>query len=258
MPSGVIYTAITGGKDALRPPLHVPPDVRCVCFTDDPSLRSDGWEIRVLDGSEPDPGRHARRPKLLPHLFLPEFEWSLWVDANFQIVGNLEPFLSEHLPRAPFQAFRHGERRCAYDEVEACIAHKKACPSLLRAQAGRYREAGMPDGLAVVQGAVLLRRHKQANVVATMELWWHETTRGSCRDQVSLPYVLWRRPESFGFFFAGGRPSLDEFHPLRRRPHAIEASYPCWATYPRGQRILQRLRCWHCRGERPPFRIPRG
>jgi hypothetical protein len=256
MNGGVIYTAIIGGKDVLRPPRHRVPGLGYVCFTDDPSLQSDIWEIRLLGKPHSDPTLVARQLKILAHRCFPDQSWSLWIDANLEIIGDLEPFLREHLPRAPFQTFRHYERRCAYEEIEACIEHKKACPRLLRAQAARYHDAGMPFGLPVPHSSVVLRRHREEAVVEAMERWWGELQGGSRRDQVSLPFVLWRLRTDFGFFFDGERPYHDGFPLLRRWPHAIEASYPCWATQPRRKRLVQIFRCWRCLGERPPLRVP--
>lgn len=251
---GVIYTAITGGKDELRAPGHVLPGVRYVCFTDDLSLRSDIWELRALERTDKDPTRVARRAKILPHRFLPGFDWSLWIDANFDVIGDLRPFLEANLPLAPFQAFQHAERDCAYREMDACVEHKKECPTILAAQAQRYRGLGMPDGRPVVLTGVLLRRHNDPSVVGAMESWWSEICSHSRRDQVSLPFVLWKQPTHFRFFLDDRTIGIEDALPLRRRLHQIEASFPCWrkADFPRS--LVEFVRCWRCRGERPPIR----
>lgn len=226
MGGGVIYTAICGGKDDLQEPEHVIHGVKYVCFTDDPNLRSETWEIRQLEWRHADPTRTARRPKLLPHRHLKGFEWSFWIDGNISITGDLEEFLSRHLALSPFMAFRQFQRTCAYQVVDACIRLNKDDPAVLLAQAARYRKLCMPEGLPVVGSCIMLRRHNEPDVMNLMELWWREVKRHSRRDQMSLPYVLWRNPNEFRFFYDGERPYWNELPFITRRKHLIKASHP--------------------------------
>ncbi len=229
---GVIYTAITGGKDVLREPRHLLPGVEYVCFTDDPHLTSKAWMVRLIEFANDDPILVARRPKLLAHLYLQDFDWSLWIDGNRGIRGDLAPFIGEHLGLGAFLGFRQYARTCAYQVAEACIELGKDRPEVLLAQVARYRSLGMPEGRPVVASGVLLRRHNDPAIIQTMELWWREVEAGSRRDQLSLPYVLWSHPTDFHWFYGGGRPYFDElpFLPLRR--HAIESSVASWPVPP--------------------------
>jgi hypothetical protein len=225
-PNGVIYTAITAGKDQLRNPVCRIPGVSYVCFTDTPHLYASAWQVRPINWTHADPTRMAKRPKLLPHRYLQEFDWSLWIDANFEIVDDLAPFIRDHLEQGPFHALRQFQRSCAYEVVDACIKYKKDDPAILRAQAGRYRELGMPVGLPVAACGVMLRHHNAPAVARTMELWWNELENGSRRDQLSLPFVLWRYPTDFRFFFDGKPPYWNALPFLRLHTHAIPASHP--------------------------------
>jgi len=47
----VVYTCITDDYDWLLPPLFTRADVRYICFTDRPRIRSRGWELRSIDPS---------------------------------------------------------------------------------------------------------------------------------------------------------------------------------------------------------------
>ena len=223
---GVIYTAVTGAKDVLTPPASRLPGVDYLCYTDDPSVRAEGWEMLPLEAHHPDPVRAAKRPKILPHLYLPACDWRLWVDANYRITGDLAPLLDAHLPHGPHFAFRQYKRACAYEEPEACIRHNKDDPVRLRAQAERYRSLGMPEGLPVPCNAVVLRRHGEPDVQGVMEAWWREIELGTRRDQVSLPFILWKHPNRFRFFHEGGTPHFDRLDYLRWTPHAIPESRP--------------------------------
>src|SRR5690625_7219416 len=45
----VVYTCNFGRYESVKPPVVVEPDMRCILFTDDPSLRSDVCAIRPID-----------------------------------------------------------------------------------------------------------------------------------------------------------------------------------------------------------------
>ena len=81
----VIYTAIFGGKDKLLEPEFVPEGCDFVCFTDTTNLKSSIWQIRQEKASSDDPVRSAKLFKILPHRFLGEYEYSVWVDGNILV-----------------------------------------------------------------------------------------------------------------------------------------------------------------------------
>lgn len=217
---GAVYTAITGGKDVLRPLQYVIPDVEYICFTDDPSMTAEGWTCRPLDYNHRDPTRRARRPKILAHQYLKDFDWSLWIDGNFEITGHIEAFIMEHVSEAAFHAFKHNKRAYAYEEFPRCKELEKDDPVLIDAQEARYRAEGMPEDRRLLYSGVLLRRHNDPEVKAAMKLWWSEIKRGSRRDQLSLPYVLWKQPVDFRVF--GTKLFWNQLPFIQRKAHQIK------------------------------------
>src|SRR5690606_31706130 len=81
--SVAIYTALFGGHDRLleQPPIDA---VDFVCFSDDPTLQSRTWEIRLQPRRE-HPRRAARDIKTSPDRHLPDHDWTIWVDARLSI-----------------------------------------------------------------------------------------------------------------------------------------------------------------------------
>lgn len=187
----VIYTAITGGKDKLRDPKHILPGAEYVCFTDTPGVRSSIFDIRALPFTEATPRLTARRLKLFPHLLFPQHETSLWVDGSRLIRGDLNGLLQE-AGGAFMAAFTHPHRGCLYQEAELCARLGRDDPALLAAHIAQYRREGVPENLGLAETGVLLRRHHVPVVKTLMEAWWQQVATHSQRDQVSLPYVLWK------------------------------------------------------------------
>ena len=82
----VIYTAITGKYDNLQEPEYIPKGYDFICFTDHKINKSNSiWNIKHILPLYNDNTRVARKYKILPHRFLPEYDLSIWIDGNFII-----------------------------------------------------------------------------------------------------------------------------------------------------------------------------
>jgi O-antigen biosynthesis protein len=215
-----VFTALFGSYDRL---LEQAPadDVDFICFTDDASLTSRTWDVRVVDVGERGI-RAARRVKTGPHRMLPDHEWTIWVDARLSIRSHeLVPTLLRHAAPSGMAAMVHRQRHCAYDE--AMEVYRKGfdqSPQLVE-QIRRYRRAGFPAGRGLVSTMVVARRNDE-QVRQVNERWWSEIERGSIRDQVSLPFVLWE---------LGFEPGLVDLDPYENElyvlhHHLVARRYP--------------------------------
>lgn len=210
----VAYTAIFGGRDTLKDPAFVTQGCRYVCFTDAP-LQSDVWEIVEAGLQGRDPRRAARRYKLLSHRAV-DSEYSLWVDGSFRINADVRDVVDRYLASADIALFSHPDRDCVYDEAEVCVQLGLDDLDVIRHQIDRYRAAGLPRHGGLSASGVVLRRHTAA-VVELNDTWWRECDGGSCRDQLSLDFCLWRLGLARGLIPGNIRKS-DEFQLLGHVP----------------------------------------
>jgi len=85
----VVYTCLTGNYDTL--PLHsyLAYDWDYVCFTDSEELlkakQFGAWRIRPIAFSKLDNARNNRWHKTHPHVILPDYDESIYIDANIAI-----------------------------------------------------------------------------------------------------------------------------------------------------------------------------
>lgn len=199
----VIYTAIFGGKDGLIEPTFNIPGFDFVCFTDNPRLRSDIFDIRIVKAELSDPTRSARMYKILSHKVLPEYDYSVWIDGNVRLKkGNLRELLGKYLAKHDMALYRHPERECIHEEAQACIDFRKEDPTLLLKQVRHYDKSGYPRKNGLVMTSVLFRNHRSAKLREVNEQWWEELSRFSKRDQLSFNYVSWK--SGFKPFLIGG------------------------------------------------------
>ena len=191
-----VYTAITGGYDIPIEPYYVPENVDFFIITDMNIPAGSVWkkiDINLIEEiAELDNTRKARFAKTHPHTFFKEYEYTVWIDSNFKAVGDLSRFIKCVGSNIPFASNWHPDRNSIYTELEACIVRKKDNAGLLRKQIDYYREQGMPDDFGLIETNMIVRKHNEKKCVDLMELWWQEILTWSKRDQLSLPYVIWK------------------------------------------------------------------
>ena len=207
----VIYTAIFGNYDSLEKPKFVPNGFDFICFTDS-DIKSDFWKIEKVTPLYQDSTRNARKYKLLPHRFLPQYDISIWMDGNFLIINDLNELLYKYLSDRNFACHNHNNcildpRDCVYQEAEAILwlgqndpnKKYKDEPSVIKKQIDGYFNEGYPHNNGLIVSGILVRRHKESNVIETMEKWWEEVKYGSKRDQLSFDYSVWKTGLNYNY-----------------------------------------------------------
>lgn len=207
-----IYTAIFGDKDYLLEPECQPDNCDFFCFTDSDNLSSPVWQIKKCEPTSEDPVRSAKTYKILPHKFFPEYEYSVWVDGNILVKGDVNKIIKRYLKVSNLAVYDHmqlpGEKRdCIYEEAKALLdmANKgkyKDDPDLIKKQMAYYKGKGYPEHYGLSCGGVIVRNHNEEGVKKVMEDWWEEIKKFSRRDQLSFNYVAWEN--NFSFIFIKG------------------------------------------------------
>jgi hypothetical protein len=140
-----------------------------------------------------DPIRDARMYKILPHKFLPGYDYTVWLDGSLIIKDpRIAELVSKALKDKEMALFKHRERNCIYKELEVCIEQKRDDPEVMRAQIEKYRKEGYPENNGLGETGVLIRK-KSNKVIKHNEAWWNEIESHSKRDQLSFNYVLWKQ-----------------------------------------------------------------
>ena len=192
----VIYTVIVDGYDRLIEPEPYP-GWDYVCFTDGKrsgwraKVGLSRWDIRPLPDEGHDSFRHSRLPKILPHRYLADYDYSIYIDGNARLLCDPTAKLDAmHWPDVAIS--EHPYRDTVFEEIEECIIQNKAPRALLEAQRDAYRAEGLPEDTPLLENNFLLRRHNDEHVTALMEAWWEQMNIHSHRDQLSLPYAAWK------------------------------------------------------------------
>jgi len=188
-----IYTAIYGSYDELKIPQYLDPETDYICFTDNPKLKSDVYEIRYSKATNEDPNRSAKIFKISPHKYLREYNYSLWIDGSVNIIKiKMDEMVNQYLTNTDMALFKHPERNCIYEEYKVCMNLQKDTPQIMTSQIHKYQKEGFPKQYGLAEGTMILRRHNTPKIIKFNERWWKEISENSKRDQLSFNYVVWK------------------------------------------------------------------
>ena len=213
MNNKVVYTTIFGDYDTLVDPHFIDKGWDYICFTDNENLSSDVWEIRKCTPYYTDLTRSAKRYKILPHRFLKEYEYSIFIDGNMTVRGYVDQLLNGY----NVSFFDHAQnkldpRNCIYKEADTILqlgiknnGNYKDNPELIKKQISRYRKEKYPENNGLITGMIILRKHNEKDCIETMEEWWNEIKYNSKRDQLSFNYVAWKTKLNFRYLTGDSR-----------------------------------------------------
>lgn len=187
----LVYTCVFGGYDQIFPPVEPERDVDYVLLTENPALVVRGWRTHVVN---PAGLRGNRRYKMIGHRDLGNHEVSIYVDGNIRILGSLSDFSAQFLRTgAALGVYRHPIRKTVEEEVEACErALKVEDAGVMHRELAAYRADGFRDDVGLIESGVVIKNHAHSALEPAMDLWWSLFESHRTRDQLSLPYVLWK------------------------------------------------------------------
>ncbi len=213
MSNSVVYTSIFGGYDEIIKQ-NLPGGWDWKCFSEENSL-----------SLYTDNNRNAKRFKVLPHRYLQNYEYSIFIDGNMTIRGDVNKLVDKYLSNSNVAFFSHDNnfldsRNCAYKEAETIfqlgeknmqitpergILNYKDNPNIIKQQMERYSMVGFPQDNGLITGMVILRRHNEKDCIETMEDWWTEIKYNSKRDQLSFNYCAWKNGLKFNYMDGDSR-----------------------------------------------------
>lgn len=187
----VIYTAFTGDYDSLKEPKFIDDNCRYVCFTQNPDLKSDTWEIIQMEDSTLDDNRIAKQYKVFPNRYFPDNEYSFWLDGSFRIVGSIREYVSKYI-NSPMLTVVHPERDCIFDEAQSSIQFPRYSNYTILKQVEKYKNDGMPNNYGLPVLGAIFRKHNDPTIIDLMNQWWREIINYTNQDQLSFTYLMWK------------------------------------------------------------------
>lgn len=195
-----VYCVITGDYDEIRNPEVIIPGADYYFFTNNKNAKSDVWNVIQLENPENLSNvLLQRKTKIIGHEILDKYDYTVYIDGKFQIVGDLDKYISTYSKGQSMLCFPHPSRNTIEAEADAIVSFGKDTIDKMDSQIERYRSEGFKDDYGVVETACLVRSNRDVKLKAVMNDWWMQIVNCSHRDQMSLPYVCWKNDYVFDY-----------------------------------------------------------
>lgn len=191
-----IYTCIVGDYDRLKEPFFTQDNVDYYLFTDKKYIESNNWIIKEIPNSLKHMYNNTlinRYIKFHPNEFLKGYDYCIYIDGNVNIFSNIEPMIEKVNCKLGIAMHKHSTRDCIYLESKTCQILRKGNIENLEKQVQQYYKEGMPKNYGLLEATMIISDLNNYNSIDILNKWWDEFYNSrSLRDQIALPYILWR------------------------------------------------------------------
>lgn len=191
-----VYTVVFGKYDTIQEPYCHPDNIDYYLITDqDVDLKNSLWKKKDISGFENDLKNLSnieknRYFKMNPFDVFAEYEYSIYIDGNIQVISDLTEYIYR-VGNCGFAAHMHSSRDCVYEESKAAVFAKKETQDQMDKHVEHLHKKSFPEHYGMLECNVLVRRKCDA-CKQLMRDWWREFLTYSKRDQMSIPYVLYK------------------------------------------------------------------
>lgn len=193
-----IYTCTFRDYDQLFSPLRGTPKAEFLFYSDRPQMFLRHWKWKPIPENVNDCSQTIinRYCKMMPHILMAESDITIYVDGSIMITGDLTPLINEFIQSgAPIGLFPQLRGRSFIKEAEEALKVGKITEQdehLMRKQLKKYSKEGLPEETPLTANYIIFRNNSISDLSNEMDLWWRELNTFSQRDQISLPYVLYK------------------------------------------------------------------
>ena len=226
-----LYTALFGSNSDLG---SIDPDqyegIDFYAFLDREHPTTQGWRQVVCPDftfEKKYTGRRNAKPyKMLPHLFMPDYDYYVWMDSCHKLLKHPKDIIENYLADDfDLGLFDHpSDKYCAYLEAQTVLEYGIDNPQYIADQIQFYQEEGFPRKYCLYEMACFFRKNNPVTQKFGF-MWYEQVCRFSSRDQISLPYVLWRMKEEVNISILPGylqKPDGNEFFLFGQQPQFIK------------------------------------
>lgn len=197
-----IYTVATKQSIFNEPPSNLFAQCDYICFADDPAIQSPIWQIKSFPETGLDPVRKISHVKMLSHLLLPEYDYTIWIEnPTTAALNSLHQWMEKELFKDTFDlhALKYTKEYSAYNLAVSAIKHQSDRIETIKLQMQSYQNQYYPADYGVCDTSILCRKNHSPEVIQLMERWWEEITTFSFLDSLSFNYILWKNHYIAGY-----------------------------------------------------------
>ena len=191
-----VYSCVTKGYDLLKDPLLYDDELDYYLISDEKKEKKSIWKYLSIPHEACcfEGGMINRFCKLNSFLFFANYDFSIYIDGNIEIVSDIRNLCTiARDSKIGIAMHLHDNRDCVYIESSVCKLYKRGNIPAIEALMKEYRQEGFPEHFGMVEATIIIVDLKNPIAKKIMGEWWKELLRShSGRDQLSFPYVLWK------------------------------------------------------------------
>jgi len=167
-------------------------DIEFICFTNTPYLKSNTWNIKLVD-LEGGGRITARKYKTLPHDYLPDYDGWIWMDNSCLFKYDPVDLFNYYMKNSDICLHEHCDRKTIKQEAQVLIERNLDDINVINNQIDYYEKQGYIDQ-GLFETGILMRRNNK-KVIKFNILRRNELNKRSVRDQLSFSYIKWKCSE---------------------------------------------------------------
>ena len=189
-----VFTTLFGGYEEINAqPVSKLSTMDFICLTDNPDLKSNDWEVRVVQPEFiNDPIRSQRLVKINPQRYFPEYDLSLYIDNTVELQQVPELLVDKfNVEDKVFVVPSHSFRNNLQEEFVEVVKWGLDDYARVWEQNNHYLQES-PEIMSeqIFWTGLMIRHHNEPEAIKIAQMWSDHVLRYSRRDQLSLPYVL--------------------------------------------------------------------
>jgi len=182
-----VYTAITNPEELSNLNTAKSKHFDFIVFTNNQTCAGKKY-VRYVDEQKIDDWMFVSKIKLLAHKYLPQYEYSVWIEKTMDIkTDNAPTLIIEMLQNNHIAAFELKNEKSPH-----IVSDPKHNRFIIWRQKQMYVKEGYKLGV-LYDTSVIIRRHLSSKVVKFEKFWWNNFSKFNTSDHVSFNYVLWLR-----------------------------------------------------------------
>ena len=193
----LIYTVHYGNYDNLWEPTFITYGWDYIVVTDNRYLKSSFWNVMYYKETLP-PWLMARKVFILHNMLFSEYDLSIFIGGQYQVVNYLDSFIRNKQGKSIY-LMGHPERSCIWEELDACLYHKKISRGQHKEVKRLFTRDKIPRNYGMVQTGVMIRNHNDESLTEFTNQWY-DNTKKMYRDQLSFAYTWHYNPIDYGTY----------------------------------------------------------
>lgn len=194
-----VYTCILGNYDNLIQLKNADTNnFDYICYTNCNIKPAFPWKIvdisQLKIKMNLDNVMMSRYIKIHPERFqeLEDYDISVWINANVDVIGDLNNFVNKLNDENYLLTFAHPIRNTVYEEIDFDVKSKVDDYRNLNRLQKNLISDGFLNRSNLVQTNVLVRRHNENDCINIMNSWWLETIGFTKCDNITLIHSLFK------------------------------------------------------------------